>query len=57
MWPEIRNGTPVDQNGTWVEQNRTREEQKGEAQCYELMVYHIVLYVSLRYIMVKDSTI
>ena len=57
MWPEIRNGTPVDQNGTWVEQNRTREEQKGEAQCYELMVYHIVLYVSLRYIMVKDGTI
>ena len=57
MWPDIQNGKPVDQNGMWVEQNRTREEQKGGAHGYQLMLYHIVLYVSLRYIMVKDSTI
>ena len=36
---------------------QTQEEQNGGAQCYQLMLYHIVLYVSLRYIMVKDSTI
>ena len=36
---------------------RTREEQKGGAHGYQLMLYHIVLYVSLRYIMVKNSTI
>ena len=51
MWPEIRNGTPVDQNRTWVEQNRIREEQKGEAQCYELMVlsYSIVCFFEVHY--------
>ena len=30
MWPEIRNGTPVDQKGTWVEQAEHGKNRKVE---------------------------